>query len=294
LLHSNIAFPLLKALAGAGDAKAMRVAREEVAGRIKDGTTSTRLAILESYPELLDPALFESLLGKLSNKDRHSIASSWSRQGNTLKDLGQHEGALEAYKVALRLEPCLTEYWFDICFDIQTMGDTQTVIDACRKAIAVDIDKELTWRMLLVKFRDLGDMQGFIGTCKKLFSINPVGENAWLRIRGLWLSFIVDLKDFCGIQSVLDVCRESIPNLTSHAKSYLLFRIDEVLGAKGDLDGAIDAYRKSLDSDPLQKDRNVVWRYLGDALKAIGDERGADDAYIKAGLSPPRLDGLFG
>jgi hypothetical protein len=51
------------------------------------------------------------------------------------------------------------------------------------------------------------------------------------------------------------------------------------------------AYRKSLDIDPLRKD---VWRYLSDALKVIGDEHGADDAYIKAGLSPPRFDGLFG
>ena len=211
-----------------------------------------------------------------------------------LKDLGENESAIKAYRKALALEPCLTDIWFDICYTLRSLGDLQGVSDACRKALAVEITKELTWRMLLVEFKALGDKQGFIDTCKKLFSINPVGENAWLRIRGLWSWFIVDLKDFCGIQSVLDVCRDSIPNLTSHAKSYLLFRIGEALGAKGDLDGAIDAYRKSLDSDPLQKDRNVVWRYLGDALKAIGDERGADDAYIKAGLSPPRLDGLFG
>lgn len=53
LLHSNIAFPLLKTLAKHGDAKATRVLEAEVDERAINGTTMTRTVILDTAPQYL-------------------------------------------------------------------------------------------------------------------------------------------------------------------------------------------------------------------------------------------------
>jgi len=54
LLHSNIAFPLLKELASAGDDIAARVLPAEVDARLRDGNTDTRNFIIEQYGEMLN------------------------------------------------------------------------------------------------------------------------------------------------------------------------------------------------------------------------------------------------
>jgi hypothetical protein len=48
IIHSNIAFPLLEALAGAGDQKARRVLEIGIRERVVLGSSSSRLAMLES------------------------------------------------------------------------------------------------------------------------------------------------------------------------------------------------------------------------------------------------------
>nr|MDO8117051.1 hypothetical protein [Candidatus Sigynarchaeota archaeon] len=63
LLHSNIAFPLLKELASAGDDKAARVIDAEIESRIREGNTTTKIAIIESFGDRLrNPELLASLL----------------------------------------------------------------------------------------------------------------------------------------------------------------------------------------------------------------------------------------
>jgi hypothetical protein len=53
ILHSNIAFPLLKALAKVGDGKAKRVLDAELEARIRGGSDATRRAILETCGDTL-------------------------------------------------------------------------------------------------------------------------------------------------------------------------------------------------------------------------------------------------
>ncbi len=63
LLHTNIAFPLLKELAKAGDDVAARALDAEIESRLKDGNNATRKFILETYGEMIhDPALLLSLI----------------------------------------------------------------------------------------------------------------------------------------------------------------------------------------------------------------------------------------
>jgi len=54
ILHSNMAFPLLKALAKAGDAKANRVLQAEIESRIKEGFMSTLVVLVETCFDVMD------------------------------------------------------------------------------------------------------------------------------------------------------------------------------------------------------------------------------------------------
>lgn len=54
ILHSNLSFPLLKALANAGDVKAKRVLHGEIHDRIRTGVTSVQLSILLTCYDVID------------------------------------------------------------------------------------------------------------------------------------------------------------------------------------------------------------------------------------------------
>jgi len=83
LLHSNLAFPLLKELNEIGDPLAKRVFREEIAKRLEKGTVSTVIYLFDQcYEYFLDKeeinmimydkssTLFENLFKYLSRQDR--------------------------------------------------------------------------------------------------------------------------------------------------------------------------------------------------------------------------------
>ncbi|MEX2757571.1 MAG: leucine-rich repeat domain-containing protein, partial [Candidatus Sigynarchaeota archaeon] len=67
LLHANIAFPLLKELARAGDEKATRVLDAEIETRLRSGNQVTRQFILETCGDIIqDPALLVPFIDDIS------------------------------------------------------------------------------------------------------------------------------------------------------------------------------------------------------------------------------------
>jgi len=90
LLHSNISFPLLNALAEAGDAKARRVIGSEVAGRIHEGNASTVDHILDTIPELVELDTLKELARDAPEGRRVKI---WNIIGNRLLQTQPAEAA---------------------------------------------------------------------------------------------------------------------------------------------------------------------------------------------------------
>ncbi|MFX1487951.1 MAG: hypothetical protein ACFFBI_02315 [Promethearchaeota archaeon] len=68
LIHSNIAFPLLKNLAEAGDVKAKRVFKEEIAKRIENGEfVTSQFLIYNGYLDYLNDVELEYVLEQLGS-----------------------------------------------------------------------------------------------------------------------------------------------------------------------------------------------------------------------------------
>jgi hypothetical protein len=101
LLHSNIAFPLLKALAKVGDAKARRVLDAELGERIRDGSPATRRAILESCADILDAPTFVTLFHEVPNADRPTI---WYSLESALGDEDDRVSYQIFFKIGYELE----------------------------------------------------------------------------------------------------------------------------------------------------------------------------------------------
>ncbi|MBN2153429.1 MAG: hypothetical protein JW839_18385 [Candidatus Lokiarchaeota archaeon] len=97
LLHSNISFPLLKALAEIGDAKANRVLGSEITDRIHEGNASTVAFILETFPELID---LDTLMELTREAPKDKLPMIWTIIGNRLLQT-QPADAHKAFQRAL-------------------------------------------------------------------------------------------------------------------------------------------------------------------------------------------------
>jgi len=107
LLHSNISFPLLKELAKAGDAKASRVLAADIEARLWEGTATTRAIVFETCYDLFSPELHQ----KLDSTDDAALKSAYLfERGNKAWEHFDYNGALEAYRAAIKLAPDNAEY----------------------------------------------------------------------------------------------------------------------------------------------------------------------------------------
>jgi tetratricopeptide (TPR) repeat protein len=132
LLHSSIAFPLLKALARAGDDKARRVLDGELETRIKEGSASTRVAILETCGELLNHDLYMELLDEVPE---HHRAHIWFNTGYSLQVMGNLQSAIIAYRNAIVIKPDYAQAWYNLGSALEDTGDAEGAIEADRRAL---------------------------------------------------------------------------------------------------------------------------------------------------------------
>lgn len=105
LLHSNLAFPLLKKLTEVGDPKAKRIFTEEIASRFEKGTVNTiTYIIINRYLDYLDKSELENLLDSIPNMNTIEINNFWTwvDLGNILYKKGLYEKAYWAYNRAIK------------------------------------------------------------------------------------------------------------------------------------------------------------------------------------------------
>ena len=100
LLHSNLAFPLLKKLTESGDPLAKRVFKEEIAKRLMKGhlPVSTYL-IKEGYLFYLSKEEFETVLdSKALTEIGTDDKDSWDNLGYLYSVNGNYDRAIDAYR----------------------------------------------------------------------------------------------------------------------------------------------------------------------------------------------------
>ncbi len=99
LLHSNIAFPLLKELFSAGDLQAKKVFREEIAKRYESGNeTVKRYLKNEGYLQYLDKNQLDSI--HVDSTTRYRTDQNRGRQGGVRNEIQKR---IETLQLSVRL-----------------------------------------------------------------------------------------------------------------------------------------------------------------------------------------------
>ena len=88
-----------------------------------------------------DPSSTPSLSGtSFNNKNNQDSANTFNNVGNALKRDGDMQGAYEAYKQALNIEPNCAETYDNIGAAFMEIGNTEVAIAAYQQALNIEPD----------------------------------------------------------------------------------------------------------------------------------------------------------
>ncbi|MEX2681534.1 MAG: tetratricopeptide repeat protein [Candidatus Sigynarchaeota archaeon] len=137
LLHSNLSFSLLKALSKVNDDKAKRVLAGELHERLKAGSATTRIAILESCGDLLDQEMFDFYFDQLPLEDKSRF---FMNLGIAVGESDDPEKAIDFIYKATIIDPSNAEAWLQLGNAKKRKGDLKGAIDAYHKAFSLKPD----------------------------------------------------------------------------------------------------------------------------------------------------------
>ncbi|MBD3193974.1 MAG: hypothetical protein GF317_02895 [Candidatus Lokiarchaeota archaeon] len=148
LLHSNLAFPLLKKLTEVGSIEASRVFKEEIAMRFLNGGTSIKTFLVnEGYLDFLGPEEVDILIYQKEN--------------------------------LLDIDPINPEGWKDLALLFNKAALYQKVINAYNRAIELNANDNETYFEMGKVFKKISDYDKSISSIKKALEINPKYLEIW-------------------------------------------------------------------------------------------------------------------
>ena len=148
LLHSNLAFPLLKKLTESGDPLAKKVFKEEIAKRFMKGylPVSTYL-IKEGYLFYLSQEEFETILeSKALSEIGLEDKASWDNLGYLYSVNGNYEKAIDAYRHVIDIDSNNIRTWLRLGLVYRKKGDYPNAIESYKQALKIDQNHFLVWR----------------------------------------------------------------------------------------------------------------------------------------------------
>lgn len=254
LLHSNIAFPLLKELAAVGDDKAARVLQADIETRLRDGSQETRILILKSCWDLINPELIDRILSEIT--DDAVKSSIWYDRGNELHERGHFDDALHAYRESIRFKPGhVYGARFNLGITLHDTGDLNGAIEVFHEIVSEHswVEPE-AWYNLGTLLDEASDSSGAIDAYRHAIDVDRNYVLAWNNLSCC-------LNDIGQVDEAIEAARQSLAIDATIAMHWTT--LGEVLQASGNVDGAIEAYQKALSVDPAEP-------YARDYLEKLG------------------------
>ncbi len=193
----------------------------------------------------------------------------WSNLGNALHIKGDLEGAIDAYKEAIKLDPKFTAAYFNLGLAL-AKNDFDGAIDAFKEAIKLDPKYAPAHDRLGNALHRKKDLDGAITAYMEAIRVDPKYAPAHCN-----LGIVLAAKG--KIDGAIAAYREAIRLDPKYTPAHCNLGI--VLAAKGKIDGAIAAYREAIRLDPKYAPAHVN---LGNALYRTKDLDGAITAYMEA------------
>ncbi len=148
LLHSNLAFPLLKRLTELKDPIAERNFKEEIAKRfIKGYLPVTTYLIKEGYLFYLSKEEFECILdSKALTAIDSNDKDEWENLGYLYNINGEYYKAIDAYKRVVEIDPDSIRTLLHLGLVYRKQGKYTQAIEAYNRALEINSDHFIIWR----------------------------------------------------------------------------------------------------------------------------------------------------
>jgi len=199
----------------------------------------------------------------------------WNNLGNALRMKGDVDGAIAAYKHAIKIDPKYAHAHYNMGIALKVKGDVDGAIAFYEQTIQLDPKYSQAHNNLGIALREKGNADGAIVSFKQAIHHDP--QNA-LAHNNLGLA----LHEKGEVDDAIASFKQAISLDPHYAHAH--HNLGVALKQKGDVDGAIDAYKQALNLDPKYAQAH---NNLGVLLKAKGDVDGAIDAYKQAISADP-------
>ncbi len=187
MIHSNLAFPLLKKLTEVGDPQAKKAFKDEIAKRFLSGYIPVAIYLMdEGYLEYLNDEEFDTLIEEFSvniaNKDNNygnnDLANAWNNLSLVLCKRGRLDGAIKASKQAIKLRDSYSKAWNNLGYIYNESGEYEKAMESLGKALDLTPDYFLAWNNLAVTYIGKEDYENAVIASTKSLELAPDFPNA--------------------------------------------------------------------------------------------------------------------
>jgi superkiller protein 3 len=209
--------------------------------------------------------------------DKHK-AVAWNNLGNVYTALGRYEAAVEAYQEATRLNAAYALPWNSMGEVYNRMGQEEAALKAFQAAIQRDPDYLRAWSNLGDTFWKLDRVEETIKAYERAIALDPT--YVWP-----YHNLGVVHEERADYESAIHYYQEAIErHQNPEHKAILWDRIGNIYRLTGQLESAIETFRRSTGADPRYA---APWYSLGNIYAALEQDEEAIHAYRRAiELSP--------
>jgi tetratricopeptide (TPR) repeat protein/S1-C subfamily serine protease len=227
-----------------------------------------------------NPNLYNEKYGALSGLKRYKEAAAainkaielspraafYNNRGNVRNDLGDKQGAIDDYNLAIKINPNYANAYYNRGNVRNDLGDKPGAIDDYTQAIKFNPNYANAYYNRGIVRNELGDKPGAIDDYTQAIKFNPNYANAYYG-RGIVRD---DLGDKPG---AIDDYTQAIKINPNYANAY--YNRGIVRNDLGDKPGAIDDYTQAIKFNPNYANayvlRGIVYYELGDKQKVRED-----------------------
>ncbi|MBS3026786.1 MAG: tetratricopeptide repeat protein [Dolichospermum sp. DET50] len=231
-----------------------------------------------------NPNLYNQKRGVLSDLKRYKEAAAainkaielspraafYTNRGIVRDDLGDKQGAIDDYTLAIKFNPNLAQAYNNRGIVRNELGDKQGAIDDYTQAIKINPNYASAYNNRGNVRKDLGDKPGAIDDYNQAIKINPNDAEAYYN-RGIVRNELGDK------QGAIDDYNQAIKINPNYASAYNNRGI--VRNELGDKPGAIDDYNQAIKINPNDAE---AYYNRGIVRNELGDKQGAIDDYNQA------------
>ncbi|NHJ20691.1 MAG: tetratricopeptide repeat protein [Candidatus Lokiarchaeota archaeon] len=290
ILHSNLAFPLLKKLVELGDTKAFHVFKEEIARRFLSGFPPVIQFLLnQGYLEYLNKEELEVLLDEFENildnpiSDLHDVKNSAILTNLTDYYLkrGLYYNFVRSIKLAAK-ETSLDKRTLNKLGEAYIFLEKfHKAIDVLKKCIELPPFDPKPYLELAYIYDEIGEYDNAKVMCNTVLNFHYYNKIAWIKLGDIYIHNNEYDKaiEACNIALSIDD-QNPIPWCTLGSAYFY----------KGKYERAIELVKNSMEIDPKYVDG---WKTLGDIYSTINDLDNAIDAYRTLTLFRPTHIGAW-